>query len=61
MYMNSIFHRTSVSKYLDKDVEQEKINKILYAAMAAPSACNQQHGSIMLFEIKKNCRNVWTR
>lgn len=39
--MNSIFHRTSVRQYLDKDVEQEKINKILYAAMAAPSAGNR--------------------
>lgn len=40
--MNSIFHRTSVRKYLDKDVEEEKISKILHAAMAAPSAGNQQ-------------------
>ncbi len=40
--MNSIFHRTSVRQYLEKDVEQEKISKILHAAMAAPSAGNQQ-------------------
>ena len=40
--MNSIFHRTSVRDYLNKEVEQEKIEQIMRAAMAAPSACNQQ-------------------
>ena len=40
--MNSIFHRISVRKYKDTPVEQEKIELMLKAAMAAPSACNQQ-------------------
>lgn len=40
--MESIFHRTSVRKYLEKDVEQEKVEKMLRAAFAAPSAQNQQ-------------------
>ena len=40
--MDAIFHRTSVRKFLDKPVEKEKIEKILRAAMAAPSAKNQQ-------------------
>ncbi|WP_296399172.1 nitroreductase family protein [Acidaminococcus timonensis] len=40
--MENLFHRTSVRKYLDKPVEKEKILQILRAAMAAPSACNQQ-------------------
>lgn len=40
--MNSIFHRISVRKYQDKPVEEEKIEMILKAAMAAPSARNQQ-------------------
>lgn len=40
--MNSIFHRISVRKYKDTPVEQEKIEQMLKAAMAAPSACNQQ-------------------
>lgn len=40
--MNSIFHRTSVRSYLEKPVEDEKIEKILRAAMASPSAVNQQ-------------------
>ena len=40
--MNEIFKRVSIRKYEDKPVEQEKIEKILRAAMAAPSAGNQQ-------------------
>ena len=40
--MNSIFKRVSVRTYLDKPVEEEKITGILRAAMAAPSAHNQQ-------------------
>ena len=40
--MNSIFHRTSIRKYQNREVEREKIVRMLRAAMAAPSACNQQ-------------------
>ena len=40
--MNEIFHRTSIRKYQNKSVEDEKIEKMLRAAMAAPSAGNQQ-------------------
>ena len=40
--MNEIFHRTSIRKYQDKPVESDKIELILKAAMAAPSAKNQQ-------------------
>lgn len=40
--MNEIFHRTSIRKYQNKPIEDEKIEKMLEAAMAAPSAGNQQ-------------------
>ena len=40
--MEEIFKRISVRKYEDKAVEKDKIEKILRAAMAAPSAGNQQ-------------------
>lgn len=40
--MDSIFHRTSVRTYQSRKVEMEKIEKMLQAAMAAPSAGNQQ-------------------
>ena len=40
--MSSIFNRTSVRKYRNREVEDEKIELLLKAAMAAPSAGNQQ-------------------
>lgn len=40
--MSGIFKRVSIRKYEDRPVEQEKIERMLRAAMAAPSACNQQ-------------------
>lgn len=40
--MSAIFHRVSIRKYQKTPVEQEKIEIMLRAAMAAPSACNQQ-------------------
>lgn len=38
--MNSIFRRKSIRNFLDKEIEQEKIEKILRAGMQAPSAWN---------------------
>ena len=35
-------HRQSDRAYLDKPVENEKLNRILEAARLAPSACNSQ-------------------
>ncbi len=40
--MDSIFHRTSIRQYTEQEVESDKIEKMLRAAMAAPSAANQQ-------------------
>lgn len=40
--MNSIFHRTSIRRFENRPVEQEKVELMLRAAMAAPSAGNQQ-------------------
>jgi nitroreductase len=40
--MNVIFTRRSIRRYSDKKVENEKIEKMLKAAMQAPSAGNQQ-------------------
>ena len=40
--MNEIFERVSIRKYENRPVEPEKTEKILRAAMAAPSAGNQQ-------------------
>lgn len=40
--MDSIFHRISVRKFEDKEIEAEKMEKLLRAGMQAPSAMNQQ-------------------
>ena len=40
--MKEIFERVSIRRYQDKAVEKEKILAVLRAAMAAPSAGNQQ-------------------
>ena len=40
--MEEIFERRSIRKYKDKKVEAEKINKLLEAGVAAPSAGNEQ-------------------
>lgn len=40
--MKEIFHRTSIRRYMDTPVEAAKVEKMLRAAMAAPSAGNQQ-------------------
>ncbi len=40
--MDSIFHRVSVRRFRAQEVEPEKIERLLRAAMQAPSAANQQ-------------------
>jgi nitroreductase len=40
--MKSIFTRTSIRAFQNRPVEDEKIEQLLRAAMAAPSACNKQ-------------------
>ena len=40
--MKEIFERVSIRKFKDIQVEPEKVEAILRAAMAAPSAGNQQ-------------------
>lgn len=37
----NIMNRTSVRSYTEKPVEQEKVEMMLRAGMAAPSACNK--------------------
>lgn len=51
--MGSIFHRTSIRKYKNQIVEKEKIERILKAAMQAPSARNQQPWEFFVVTNKK--------
>jgi nitroreductase len=54
--MKAIFNRTSVRKYMDKEVEAEKIELLLKAAMAAPSAGNQQPWEFYVVKDKESLK-----
>ncbi len=59
--MKTINIRRSIRTFTDKKVEQEKIEKLLRAAMQAPSACNQQPWEFVVVqneETKKELSNV---
>ena len=56
--MNEIFKRISVRRYEDKPVEQEKLTQILKAAMAAPSAGNQQPWEFYVVKDKEIIRRL---
>ncbi len=42
IFVNSIFKRRSVRAFTQREVENEKIDQVIRAAMQAPSAANQQ-------------------
>ncbi len=52
--METIFKRRSVRTYSDKKVEDEKIDKILRAAMQAPSGANQQPWEFLVLNSKES-------
>ncbi len=56
--MNAIFTRRSVRNFLEKEVEDIKIEKILRAAMQAPSAANQQPWEFAVIKGKENLTNL---
>ena len=56
--MDAIFHRTSIRKYQETPVEAEKIETLLRAAMAAPSACNQQPWEFYVVRNKEKIKEL---
>ena len=58
--MDAIFHRTSIRKYQETPVEPEKIEKLLRAAMAAPSAFNQQPWEFYVIRNKEKIGEIST-
>jgi len=50
----NIFSRKSVRKFLSKEIEQEKIDTLLKAAMSAPSAMNFQPWHFVVIKEKEN-------
>ena len=51
--MKELFERVSVRRYEDRPVEPEKIEALLRAAMAAPSAGNQQPWEFFVIRDRK--------
>lgn len=56
--MNSIFTRRSVRKYSGREVEDEKLDRILRAAMQAPSAVNQQPWEFIVIKNKETLKRL---
>lgn len=56
--MNAIFKRRSIRKYKDQPVEKEKIEKLLRAAMQAPSAGNQQPWEFIVIQDKEKLKKL---
>lgn len=52
--MEAIDKRRSIRTYKDKPVEKEKVDKLLHAAMQAPSAVNQQPWEFIIIKDEPN-------
>ncbi len=56
--MDAIFERRSVRSFTEKNVEEEKIEKLLRAAMQAPSAMNQQPWEFIVVKGKEKLQTL---
>ncbi|MCM8826030.1 MAG: nitroreductase family protein [Candidatus Omnitrophica bacterium] len=56
--MDTVFKRRSVRKYIDKDVPEEFIKKILEAGMSAPSAGNEQPWHFIVIRKKDTLKDI---
>jgi nitroreductase len=50
--LDAIYTRRSIRRYSEKKIDDEMVNKILQAAMYAPSAVNKQPWHFIIFEDK---------
>lgn len=56
--MDIIFNRRSIRRYKKQAVEQEKIERLLKAAMQAPSATNQQPWEFIVVQSKESLEKL---
>lgn len=56
--MEEIFNRRSIRKFQSRTVEEEKIDKLLRAAMQAPSAANQQPWEFIVVREKEALKKL---
>ncbi len=52
-FQDPIFHRTSVRQFIDQPVEAEKLERILKAALQAPTAGNQRSWEFYVVQNKE--------
>lgn len=56
--LNAIFTRRSIRKYQNKPLEAEKLNTILQAAMAAPTARNMQSWEFITIQTEEGRNKI---
>jgi nitroreductase len=56
--IDSIFKRRSIRKYIEKEVENEKLVLLLKAAMAAPTAANRQPWEFIVVNDKEKLNEL---
>ncbi len=56
--LDAIATRTSIRAYTDQPVEPEKVEQILRAGMAAPTACNQQPWAFVVVDAKETLQQL---
>ena len=57
--MDSIVERRSIRKYKEMEVPQDQIEKIVEAAVKAPSAKNRQPWKYIVYSLRLPKRNFW--
>lgn len=56
--LNNIMTRTSIRTYEDRPIEDEKVEKLLRAAMAAPTAGNKQPWKFVVIKDRQTLKNI---
>ena len=56
--LNSIFKRKSIRKFINKEIEDEKIEKIINAGMQAPSAHNTQPWEFIIVKNRESIEKI---
>jgi nitroreductase len=56
--MENIMTRTSIRAYEDRQIEDEKVEKMLQAAMAAPTAGNKQPWKFVVIKDKNTLKTI---
>lgn len=56
--MDTIFQRRSIRKYQNREIEQEKLERILRAGMAAPTSTNDQEWEFVVIKKEETRKKI---